>query len=132
MFRRTETAVGSPPVTVGSGAPRLADRSGRVDMSSQTSHLQGVNITFSTYQAKARFSEVMRMVRAGKTVAISYRGDPVAEIRPLEQKQQTIEDRLEELERRGILVRSGGVRKPLVAVAHVPGALDRFLSERGE
>lgn len=100
-------------------------------MSSETSHRRRVNITYSTYQAKARFSEIMRMVRAGKTVAISYRGDPVAEIRPLEQ-QKTIEDRLDELERRGILVRSGGVRKPFAAVAHVPGALDRFLSERGE
>lgn len=91
-----------------------------------------MSLIYSTYEAKTRFSELLRLVRSGKTVAISYRGEPVAEIRSLEQKSQTIEERLDELERRGILVRSGDVRKPLAAVTHRPGALHRFLAERGE
>lgn len=101
-------------------------------MSSQTSHTHPVSIIYSTYEAKARFSELLRLVRSGKTVAISYRGEPVAEMRSIEQPSQTIEERLDELERRGILVRSGDARKPLPVVTRRPGALDRFLAERGE
>ena len=37
-----------------------------------------MNLTFSTYEAKARFSEVIRLVREGRTVHISYHGKPVA------------------------------------------------------
>ena len=36
----------------------------------------------SVYEAKTRFSEVIRQVREGRTITISYRGEPVAEIRP--------------------------------------------------
>ena len=45
---------------------------------------------------------------------------------------ETIKERLAELERRGILVPAGGARKLPVAVTPKPGALDRFLAERGE
>ncbi|MCY4456096.1 MAG: hypothetical protein OXC56_07270 [Chloroflexi bacterium] len=44
---------------------------------------------------------------------------------------RTIEDRLDELERRGELVRAEGPRKPLRPIATIPGALERFLAERG-
>lgn len=91
-----------------------------------------MRLVYSTHEAKARFSELLRLVRSGQAVAISDRGEPVAEIRSLEPKQQTIEERLDELERRGILVRSRDERKPRAAVTHRPGALDRFLAERGE
>ena len=89
-----------------------------------------MSIVYSTYEAKARFSEVLRLVRSGTPVTVSHRGEPVAEIRPIEQQPQTIAERLEELERRGILVRSREPRKPLTAVARRVGALDRFLAER--
>ena len=36
--------------------------------------------TYSTYEAKARFSEVMRKVRSGQRVRITYRGEEIAEI----------------------------------------------------
>ena len=87
---------------------------------------------YSTYEAKARFSEILRQVRAGKTVTVSYRGEPVAEIRPITPKPTTIEERLEELERRGVLVRSAVPERPLAPVVRRPGALKRFLAERGE
>ena len=87
-------------------------------------------IIYSTYEAKARFSEVLRQVRAGKTITVSYRGEPVAEIRPVQNLPMTIKERLDELERRGILVRSDEPRQPLRAVERRPGALDRFLAER--
>ena len=38
---------------------------------------------YSAYDAKTRFSEVLRKVRDGKTVTVSYRGKPVAEIRAI-------------------------------------------------
>lgn len=46
-------------------------------------------------------------------------------------KQQTIEARLGELRRGGILVRSGAPGKTLQPVARRPGVLARFLAERG-
>ena len=40
------------------------------------------------------------------------------------------EERLAELERRGELVPPTGPMKPLRAVIHAPGALERFLADR--
>ena len=89
-----------------------------------------MEIRYSTYDAKARFSEVIRHVREGRTVMVSYRGEPVAEIRPIGRESQTMEDRLHELEQRGVLERSRGPRRPFTMVERRPGALDRFLAER--
>ena len=89
-----------------------------------------MGIVYSTYEAKARFSEVLRHVREGRAVTISYRGAPVAELRPLDNEPETIEDRLEELRRRGILQPAHGPKKPFKPVAHIPGALERFLADR--
>ena len=89
-------------------------------------------ISYSTYEAKARFSEVLRRVRGGETITVTYRGDPVAEIRPIPPDQDAFEARLDELERRGVLVPPAGPMKPLRAVVHAPGALERFLADRNE
>ena len=88
-----------------------------------------MSITYSTYEAKAKFSEIIRRVRDGKTVTVSYRGEPVAEIRPLE-RSTTIEQRTQELERRGVLVGPREPRTPFEGGVHVPGALKTFLEER--
>ena len=58
--------------------------------------------TYSTYEAKAKFSEIMRKVRDGKHVYITYRGREVAEIKPIE-KEETMEQRINELRKRGVL-----------------------------
>ena len=90
-----------------------------------------MDLVYSTYEAKARFSEVLRHVREGKTVTISYRGKPFAEVRGIEDGPQTIEERLKELTRRGIVTPAyDGPRRPFKPVAHIPGALERFLAER--
>ena len=91
-----------------------------------------MQLIYSTYEAKARFSEVLRHVREGRTVTVSYRGEPVAEIRPTQQGPVTLEDRLDELERSGIIVASGQPKRQLSALADRPGALQRFLDERNE
>jgi len=85
---------------------------------------------YSTYEAKARFSEVLRQVREGKTVTVSYRGTPVAEIRPIPAGPVTIERRLKDLEDRGVIVHAREGRAPLKGVARRPGALERFLADR--
>ena len=90
-------------------------------------------LSYSIYEAKARFSEVIRQVREGKTVTVSYRGEPVAEIRAIPQRQKPpLDERLKDLERSGSLVRSAIPRRTFRPVERRPGALSRFLAERGE
>lgn len=86
--------------------------------------------TYSTYQAKARFSEILRQVRAGDSVLITYRGTEVAEIRPIT-SDETVEARLERLEKAGVLTRAAAAgATPLRPLAQRPGALERFLESR--
>ena len=85
---------------------------------------------FSTYEAKARFSEVLRLVREGHPVTITYRGTPVAEIRPIDDSGASpLEARVRELERHGevVTVDRKGERG---VFQRKPGALQRFLEER--
>jgi prevent-host-death family protein len=84
---------------------------------------------YSAYEAKAKFSEILRKVRAGQRVIISYRGEEVAEIRPLE-PPRSLEASLRQLEADGIL--SPPTRRPgrLAPAARRPGALARFLESR--
>ena len=90
-------------------------------------------LNYSLYKAKARFSEVIRQVREGKIVTVSYRGEPVAEIRSIQRRQKpTLDERLKELERNGSLVHSTVPRRKLRPVERRLGALSRFLAERGE
>ena len=89
-----------------------------------------MDISYSTYEAKARFAEVLRHVRQGGTVTVLYRGEPVAQIRPVPRGEPTIEERLDGLRQRGVLTGPVGAQKPIAAVQPRPGALARFLSER--
>jgi prevent-host-death family protein len=86
---------------------------------------------YSTYEAKARFSELLRKVREGRTVTITYHGDPVAEIRPLT-REEDLDSRKASLAARGLLVRGSGLRGKLRPLARRPGALQRFLEDRGD
>ena len=91
----------------------------------------GVMKTYSMHDAKAHFSEIIRQVREGETVTVTYRGKPVAEIRPTADPTRTIESRLDEMERQGTLVCPTIPRQPLRRGAPQPGALERFLADRG-
>ncbi|NNK63775.1 MAG: type II toxin-antitoxin system prevent-host-death family antitoxin, partial [Gemmatimonadetes bacterium] len=55
-----------------------------------------------TWEAKARFSEMLRIVREGRTVTVTYHGEPVAEIRPFKPRSG-LEARMERLRGRGQL-----------------------------
>ena len=91
-----------------------------------------MSITYSMYDAKARFSEVLRHVRQGKTVTVSYRGKPTAEIRPIQPENQTLEERLQQMEREGTLVGSKSRKRNFRTIGRRPGALERFLADRNE
>jgi prevent-host-death family protein len=84
---------------------------------------------FSTYEAKARFSELLRRVRAGRTVTVTYHGKPVAEIRPLERSGGT-DARTEWMRSCGPLSVPERAPRGFAPVAPRPGALRRFLEDR--
>ena len=89
-------------------------------------------VTYSLYEAKARFSEVIRLVRQGRTVTVTYRGKPVARIQPVQGESSGIEDRLRRFEDAGVLRAGEKPPAPLERIARRPGALARFLAEREE
>ena len=73
----------------------------------------------------------MRRVRDGDTIVETYRGEPVAEIKPLEKRELTQEEWDREMERRGVLWPARDPDARIRVGEHVPGALERFLAERG-
>jgi prevent-host-death family protein len=86
--------------------------------------------TYSTYEAKSRFSEIIRKVRAGRRVIVTHHGARVAEIRPVDLVPEGLEATLDSLEREGVVHRaaaSGLLSRP---VARRRGALARFLGSR--
>jgi prevent-host-death family protein len=84
---------------------------------------------YSSYDAKARFSEIMRRVRAGHRVLISYRGETVAEVRPVYSTGR-LDRALRELEHEGILDTPRAPDGKLEPLGEAPGALARFLESR--
>ncbi len=90
--------------------------------------------TYSLYDAKAKLSAIIRRVREGHSVIVTVHGEPVAEIRPAESAAagDGVERRLAQLAERGVLLRPERERGPLKPIAHAPGALARFLADRGE
>jgi prevent-host-death family protein len=86
--------------------------------------------TYSTYEAKARFSEILRKVRAGRRVVVTHHGTQIAEIRPVETAPASLEARLAQLERDGIVHRAARPREAPASVARKRGALSRFVASR--
>jgi len=84
---------------------------------------------YSIYQAKARFSEIVRIVKRRRRVIVTDRGIPVAEIIPYKTDQpESIEDRIAKLTQIGAIIPS---QEPFNAtpVRLVPGASDRFMAQ---
>ncbi len=90
-----------------------------------------MNDLLSVNEAKSRFAEVIRQVRVGRTITISYRGEPVAEMRPTG-KSKSCAAQLEELRRQEILIHSKEPRRDIAPDEPSLGALDRFLAERND
>lgn len=85
---------------------------------------------YSTYEAKAKFSEIIRKVGSGQRIIITYRGTRIAEICPYNDENQTLKDNLERLEADGVLEPPSPPKGDLRPIVKRPGALKRFLESR--
>ena len=84
--------------------------------------------TYSIYEAKAKLSEIIRLVRKNRNVTITYHDEPVAQIVPIDLKPQSLEDQFIRLEKEGVLMLRQP--KPLFSIQASHGALKRFLDSR--
>ncbi len=85
---------------------------------------------YSTYEAKAKLSEILRAVRQGHRVGISYHGQLVAEVTPLPPAPEAFEKRLRRLEAEGVVMPPRQPRTSLPRFRRKPGALKRFIETR--
>lgn len=86
--------------------------------------------TYSVYDAKARFSEILRAVGRHRRVVITSRGKPVAEVIPYVDRSETLHERLDRLEAGGLVEAPTGDPSVIVPLIQRPGALARFLEDR--
>ena len=85
---------------------------------------------YSTYEAKSRFSEILRKVRAGQRIIISSRGEEIAEIRPIQSGPSGLGDHFRRLEEKGLVQRGARPARKPGPLMRKPGALKRFLESR--
>ncbi len=71
-------------------------------------------------EANMHFSKYIKLVKKGREIVLTERGVPIAAIRPVTPKEDTMEERLNALEDRGVLKRGTGQPKPPTPVA-LPG-----------
>ncbi len=95
-----------------------------------TGYDENMKITFTIEDLKADLPGVLKHVCDGKVANIALGDEIIAEIRPVEPRKYTMEQRLEELRHRGLLKGSGEPRRPFKPGKPSPGALARFLAER--
>lgn len=89
---------------------------------------------YSIYEAKAKFSEVVRKAKKGKEIVVSERGVPVIRIIALHPpyEETSLEKHLQDLRNQGLLMPAKSRRWPDSPPGDFrPGALKRFLKERG-
>jgi prevent-host-death family protein len=84
---------------------------------------------YSTREAKSHFNEVIRKVKAGKRVAITYRGEEVSVIVPPANRPDP-EQALRLMEEQGLTSSGPIVTGPFQPAVRKPGALKRFLESR--
>ncbi len=91
-----------------------------------------MDLRYSIYDAKARFSEVVKKASEGHSVIITKRNIPIVEIRAYEEKpNQTLAEHMKELERLGIVTPSDGKRMKRNPQRNPrPEILETFLAER--
>ncbi len=85
---------------------------------------------YSIYEAKARLSEVIRLVKQNQTVIITERGHEVARMVPIEPKS-SFDKRLQALAQVGIITQNpSAMPGKITTIARRPGSLKRFLDSR--
>lgn len=80
--------------------------------------------TVGVRQLKAGLSNYLRQVKAGSTVVITERGQPIGRIVPIE---TTVEERLRKLQQAGLVSWSGRKLEPVESAVHIGG--DRTVAE---
>jgi prevent-host-death family protein len=85
--------------------------------------------TYAVAEAKAKLSEILRIVRTGRSVTIADRGRPIARLVPIA-RDDSVEARLERLAERGVLSKARSPGTSIPTVRRSPGALGRFLASR--
>lgn len=98
-----------------------------------------MKIIYTTDEVRDNLSEILDAISAGERITVTYNDVPVAEIRPLPEERREpypngsdkLEQHMEEMRRRGVLQPAKGPRGEFKPIATVPGALERFLKERG-
>ena len=89
-----------------------------------------MRLTYSIYEAKAKLSEILRVVSQGHRITITDRGREVARIVPIGE-DEGLEQRLNDLVAAGILSSPTGATLPGPEAGESrPGAFERFLRER--
>jgi len=84
---------------------------------------------YSTYEAKARLSELLGRVKKGDVVTITHRGEPIAEVRPFEQPAESLSRRIDQLRKNGLIAQKAE-KSAFKTLARKSGALRRFLDSR--
>ncbi|MBI3769358.1 MAG: type II toxin-antitoxin system prevent-host-death family antitoxin [Deltaproteobacteria bacterium] len=84
---------------------------------------------YPVHEAKAKLSEILRTVKAGRSVTISDRGRAVAQVVPI-QPPRDLTARIEELERDGTILRARHDIDAIRPIARRRGALRQFLRSR--
>ena len=86
--------------------------------------------SYSLYEAKARLSALVKMVREGRTVVITVHGEPAVEMRRVEPEESGLEQRVFRLRERGVVVSRKSTRVASQPMERKKGALKRFLQSR--
>lgn len=83
--------------------------------------------TYSIYEAKTHFSQLVKKVKQGKEIIINERGTPVGKLIPIKIKEN-FKERLSQLTARGRVVsaKSSSIPKGVKKA----GGLKRFLEDR--
>jgi len=83
-----------------------------VDLREHCSHSDYMvkTATVGARELKTRLGTYLRKVRGGTTIVITDRGEPIAELRPLDRASDPTEAALARLEARGLITR--GQKKP--------------------
>ena len=91
-----------------------------------------MDMEYSIYQAKARLSEIIRMVKARRRVIISERGVPVAEVIPYDHaRPERLADRIARLAKTGSILPCKERFHPEM-LADIPDAVHNFLQQDRE
>lgn len=75
-------------------------------------------LTVGVRELKSRLSEYLRRVKQGETLVITEHGKPVGRLIP---QGQSLEERLEELQRAGLIRRGGKKLSPARPLARLRG-----------